>query len=136
MHDNKSADVDDALLDKCSLLQSQVYTPAAADELLLGNTSFDDSILLQNHPIKLEFNVTPDYVHVSRRSQTTPAANCVDIVALTRLGVRPNLATKSCVRCECMTLLQPAESNPAKRTWQGRWSKHCLCGGYWKKDTS
>ena len=116
-------------------MQSQVYAPAA-DELLLGNMTFDDSLLLQHHPIKLEFNVTPDFVTNNNRQQG--GKNHVDIVALSRLGVEPHQATKSCVRCGCMTLLQSAATDalPAKLTWHGQWSKHCMCGGYWKKDGS
>lgn len=118
-----SSDFDEQVLDKCLLLQSQVFAPSDV-RLLLGNTTFDDSLLLQSQPLSLKFGSTPPFS--PRNARSGPQ---LDSVHLTSLSASKK--HRVCIRCDSVSAVGLEVMSYILGQWQGTWQRNCACGGLW-----
>lgn len=125
---------DDALLDECCLLYSQVMIPHVNfGAMAYGIAS--PALWLQTTPLQLEYGQEPDFVQF--KSEPSPFDGAaqrealMDAVRHIYLGQQP-AAVKQCTRCCSLTLLHGLPRSAANRAWDQRWARGCPCGGHWK----
>ncbi|KAL8177694.1 UNVERIFIED_CONTAM: Mediator of RNA polymerase II transcription subunit 16 [Gekko kuhli] len=126
---------DDALIDECCLLPSQLLIPS------IGWLPANDSIIskLQNkQPLRLQFGKPPGLAGHSALLQydafaRAPGQPKIDHLRRLHLGAYPTEECKSCTRCGCVTMLKSPNKATAVKQWEQRWIKNCLCGGLWRK---
>ena len=127
--ENKGMDFDEALIDKCCLLRSQIYPPNN-EQGLFGSVS-GYSILSQNHPVKLTFQ-EPPVGGGELAGGEVGLAHRMDMVHQVTLGTNPAQPTKTCSRCGNLCLIESVCKYPVLQAWEGKWLKECPCGGLWK----
>ena len=136
--DNPTSEFEEALVDECSLLPSQMLI-LFCDRALFGDVRvYQSSVFLQSHPVQFVFNEPPSYIS---RLQTfivpdgrTQAQLKRDVVRQISLGEETEDPVRQCTRCNSMSLcsLNKTGSNPMKNDWEKRWFVTCPCGGQWK----
>ncbi|XP_077978485.1 mediator of RNA polymerase II transcription subunit 16-like [Glandiceps talaboti] len=144
--DDTYTDFDDALIDECILLPSQLLVPTMeslpVSEGITGRThsklpmSFHFESTPQHTPHVTSFNpsATPG-TELSMRLITDKHTQKHDIVRRIHLGVTPHDELKQCTRCSCISLVKSVAKSPALRAWDQRWVKSCICGGQWRRVT-
>ncbi|XP_048353108.1 mediator of RNA polymerase II transcription subunit 16 isoform X2 [Sphaerodactylus townsendi] len=133
--ENHPSEPDDALVDECCLLPSQLLIPN------IGWLPANDSIIskLQNkQPLRLLFGKPPGLMgHTALLQFDTfaraPGQPKIDHLRRLHLGAYPTEECKSCTRCGCVTMLKSPNKATAVKQWEQRWIKNCLCGGLWRK---
>ncbi|CAG9820870.1 unnamed protein product [Phaedon cochleariae] len=118
---------DDALIDECCLLPSQV-------QIQLLQPSNNRPVLASPHlaqqilPLQLEFNNEPECLASNSDSN---AGQTVDSIRHLYLGKTPRVI-KQCVRCGSSAGMVQATRTAAIRAWDQRWLRSCQCGGLWR----
>ncbi|KAH1006724.1 mediator of RNA polymerase II transcription subunit 16 [Dendroctonus ponderosae] len=118
---------DDALVDDCCLLPSQVQVQqmqAFSNRTVLASPQFSQLIL----PLQLEFNVEPECLTAPGDVSSNQT---IDSIRHLYLGKNPRVV-KQCVRCGNSAGTTPLARTAAIRAWDQRWSRSCQCGGQWK----
>ncbi|CAG9766408.1 unnamed protein product [Ceutorhynchus assimilis] len=118
---------DDALVDDCCLLPSQVQVQQMQplnNRTVLASPQLSQLIL----PLQLEFNTEPECL---TNSSDLTTCQTIDSIRHLYLGKTPRI-TKQCVRCGCSAGTTPVTRTAAIRAWDQRWLKSCQCGGQWK----
>ena len=127
---------DDALIDECCLLPSQLLV-TNLDQGLGVNCGFTSSIFQQQHPIRYTYGSSPDNetstsaIHPLTYLHSNPQHK-QDIVHQVHFGVSPSDDTKQCSRCGALSMLKGSCKSAVMRAWDHGWAKMCLCGGHWK----
>lgn len=130
---------DDSLLDDCYLLQSQVRAPTA-DQGMFGHIDYSAVILSQQHPMTFTFGEAPrqtskGIVLPSVMPERQPQCRQKrDVIRQLTLGVNAPAPTKTCSRCNSMSLVNATFKSATMNMWDKQWAKYCLCGGHWKLD--
>lgn len=124
---------DDALIDDCCLLPSQVLIPQmqqAYPQICIASPA----LVYQNFPIQLEYGVEPEGLLFTPEVNTVEgdvySDRCVDSIRHLHLGKNP-MSIKKCTRCNASSSIIPGARSTAMKSWEQRWSKSCCCGGYW-----
>ncbi|KAM3656512.1 mediator of RNA polymerase II transcription subunit 16 isoform 1-T1 [Ammospiza maritima maritima] len=145
--ENHITEPDDALIDECCLLPSQLLIPN------IDWLPINDGIIskLQNKQlVRLQFGKAPGLVGHTVSSQfdafvRAPGQPKIDHLRRLHLGAYPTEECKSCTsspavlhplcphRCGCVTMLKSPNKVTAVKQWEQRWIKNCLCGGLWRK---
>ncbi|XP_050308117.1 mediator of RNA polymerase II transcription subunit 16 [Anthonomus grandis grandis] len=118
---------DDALVDDCCLLPSQVQVQQMQPintRTALASSQLSQIIL----PLQLEFNTEPDCLAIPCDSNVNQT---IDSIRHLYLGKKPR-AYKQCVRCGATAGTTPVTRTAAIRAWDQRWLQSCQCGGQWK----
>lgn len=118
---------DDALVDDCCVLPSQVQVQQMQpinNRTVLASPQLSQLIL----PIQLEFNTEPECL-----LNTSDSATCqtIDSIRHLYLGKTPRVV-KQCVRCGGSAGTTPVTRTAAIRAWDQRWLRSCQCGGQWR----
>ncbi|NWV75242.1 MED16 polymerase, partial [Dasyornis broadbenti] len=133
--ENHITEPDDALIDECCLLPSQLLIPN------IDWLPINDGIIskLQNKQlVRLQFGKAPGLVGHTVSSQfdafvRAPGQPKIDHLRRLHLGAYPTEECKSCTRCGCVTMLKSPNKVTAVKQWEQRWIKNCLCGGLWRR---
>ncbi|XP_019881437.1 mediator of RNA polymerase II transcription subunit 16 isoform X1 [Aethina tumida] len=118
---------DDALIDECCLLPSQVQIQPlqqTSNKIALACPQLSQQIL----PLQLEFNNEPECLASSNDIHT---GQTVDSIRHLYLGRTPRMI-KQCVRCGSAAGTVPVTRTAAIRAWDQRWLRSCQCGGLWR----
>ncbi|XP_074042596.1 mediator complex subunit 16 [Leptinotarsa decemlineata] len=118
---------DEALIDECCLLTSQVQIQLlqpSNNRVVLGSPHLAQQIL----PLQLEFNNEPECL---TSNVETPPGQTVDSIRHLYLGRTPRVV-KQCVRCCSSAGIVQATRTAAIRAWDQRWLRSCQCGGLWR----
>ncbi|XP_030766821.1 mediator of RNA polymerase II transcription subunit 16 [Sitophilus oryzae] len=121
---------DDALVDECCLLPSQVQVQPMLpinNRVVLASPQLVQVTL----PIQLEFNNDPE---VLVNSADLSSSQTVDSIRHLYLGKTPRVV-KQCVRCGGSAGTTPVTRTAAIRAWDQRWIRSCQCGGQWRMQT-
>uniref|UniRef100_A0A2K5EAD2 Mediator of RNA polymerase II transcription subunit 16 n=1 Tax=Aotus nancymaae TaxID=37293 RepID=A0A2K5EAD2_AOTNA len=131
--DGPASEPDEALVDECCLLPSQLLIPSldwlpASDGLV--------SRLQPKQPLRLQFGRAPTLPGSATTLQLdglarAPGQPKIDHLRRLHLGAYPTEECKACTRCGCVTMLKSPNRTTAVRQWEQRWIKNCLCGGLW-----
>lgn len=119
---------DDALIDDCCLLPSQVQIQQMQqnhNRVVLASPLLSQ----QSLPLQLEFDNEPECL--SNGMSDSIHGQTVDSIRHLFLGRVPR-AVKQCVRCGCTAATVPITRTAAIRAWDQRWSRSCQCGGLWR----
>lgn len=129
---------DEALLDECCLLPSQVLIPS----LNLGVDAkgvASPALFLNTLPLPFEYGIEPSFMNYRLDSNvvegSVPTNQLYDNVRHTYLGSQPS-QYKQCARCSCVSMLKNLPKSAATKAWEQRWARSCPCGGHWKLATS
>ncbi|XP_066249604.1 mediator of RNA polymerase II transcription subunit 16 [Euwallacea similis] len=118
---------DEALIDDCCLLPSQVQIqPMQSSNMRTALASPQLAQLIL--PIQLEYNTEPECLTNSSDPSTIQT---VDSIRHLYLGKLPRVV-KQCVRCGISASTTPITRTAAIRAWDQRWLRFCQCGGGWK----
>ena len=136
--DSGSFEHDDALLDECCLLPSQVLIPNM-DRAFTGENNQVSCIFTQLQPIQYHFGDLPEQATRVSPVYALPDGQSFsqqkrDSVHQVYLGVSPSEDIKQCSRCACLSMLRTSTRSVAMRSWDHRWAKICPCGGQWKME--
>ncbi|XP_059470201.1 mediator of RNA polymerase II transcription subunit 16 [Neocloeon triangulifer] len=133
----QSPDPDEALVDECLLLPSQVKIPQINSS---SSTAVVMAPALFYHPlpIQLEFGTEPENLQTPAESNPVEGAlqtqQVIDCIRHIYLGKSP-LIVRVCCRCGGMSQAQTHNSlrlSAAIKAWDQRWIKSCRCGGAWR----
>ncbi|KAJ8924150.1 hypothetical protein NQ315_006934 [Exocentrus adspersus] len=119
---------DDALIDECCLLPSQVQIQLLQqinNRTVLASPQLAQQIL----PLQLEFNNEPECLACSNIE--SGSGQIVDTIRHLYLGRTPRVV-KQCVRCGASAGTVPVTRTAAIRAWDQRWLRSCQCGGLWR----
>ncbi|XP_075213152.1 mediator complex subunit 16 [Lycorma delicatula] len=130
----QSSESDDALIDECCLLPSQVMIPPLNTATAITAIT-SPSLFYQALPIHLEYGVEPDCLlfipELNPLEGSTALEQTVDTIRHIYLGQQP-LVVKQCCRCGGKAQLQSCTRTAAIRAWDQRWARACRCGGHWR----
>ncbi|XP_070565835.1 mediator of RNA polymerase II transcription subunit 16-like [Ptychodera flava] len=142
--DDSYSEFDDALIDECILLPSQLLVPNLESlpvvEGITGKITgklpmsfhFESTPLHIPHVTSFNPGATPGS-ELTTRLMTDKHCHKHDIVRRIHLGVAPHDELKQCTRCSCVSLVKSTAQTPALKAWDQRWVKACVCGGQWRK---
>ncbi|KAF7283251.1 mediator complex subunit 16 [Rhynchophorus ferrugineus] len=117
---------DDALVDECCLLPSQVQVQPMQpinNRVVLASPQLAQLSL----PIQLEYYTEPECFLTGDHL----APQTVDSIRHLYLGKRPRVV-KQCVRCGGSAGTTTVKRTAAIRAWDQRWIRSCQCGGQWR----
>lgn len=137
---SQSSEPDDALIDECCMLPSQVMIPQMNPPIVyIGVAS--PLLFYQALPLQMEYGTEPEFLRY-----VTPEFGCgangdgtsvlgsgqvMDIIRHIYLGKKP-LAVKQCTRCGGVAQVHSSPRTAAIRAWDQRWARGCRCGGHWE----
>ncbi|GIX93699.1 mediator of RNA polymerase II transcription subunit 16 [Caerostris extrusa] len=131
---NHGSELDDTLLDECSLLPNQVLVPI----IELGTQAFgvaSPALFMNSLPLQFEYLCQPEFLKYNSKAHniegTIPQNHKTDIVRHVSLGNNPT-NVRQCTRCYSSSMLKAGARSAATRAWDQRWLKCCPCGGQWK----
>ncbi|XP_062308317.1 mediator of RNA polymerase II transcription subunit 16 isoform X2 [Osmerus eperlanus] len=127
-------DPDEALIDECCLLPSQLLVPS------MDWLPVNDGVICKlqgKQPLRLQFS-KPYSLPLNSNSQVEifsriAGAQRMDNLRCLHMGVSPTEESKACTRCGCVTMLRSPNKTNAMKQWEQRWIKNCLCGGLWRR---
>ncbi|XP_053437482.1 mediator of RNA polymerase II transcription subunit 16 isoform X3 [Nycticebus coucang] len=130
-----SSEPDEALVDECCLLPSQLLIPSL-DWLPVSDGLV--SRLQPKQPLRLHFGKAPMLPGSATTLQLdglirAPGQPKIDHLRRLHLGAYPTEECKACTRCGCVTMLKSPNRTTAVKQWEQRWIKNCLCGGLWRR---
>nr|XP_054767046.1 mediator of RNA polymerase II transcription subunit 16-like [Lytechinus pictus] len=144
-HDKQPTELDESLIDECTLLPSQVGVPpwdlspvtegyTGKIHVRHGQSSFQFGTLPGRMISIATFSLGPE---IYTRSLTDRLHQKFDVVRKLSLGVTPHKEIRRCSRCSCISLMPPVtqQSSTVRVVWEKRWERNCLCGGLWRKVT-
>ncbi|XP_046399447.1 mediator of RNA polymerase II transcription subunit 16 [Ischnura elegans] len=136
----QSSDPDDALIDECCALPSQVMIPLMNPPTVYVGVA-SPLLSYQALPLQLEFGTEPEFLRYvtpefgsganSDGSNVLGSGQVVDVVRHIYLGKKPS-AVKQCTRCGGVAQVHNSLRTAAIRAWDQRWARGCLCGGLWE----
>ncbi|XP_071450727.1 mediator of RNA polymerase II transcription subunit 16 [Hetaerina americana] len=137
----QSTEPDEALIDDCCVLPSQVMIPVMnPPTLYIGVAS--PLLSYQALPLLLEFGTEPEFLRYTTPEFGIGANNndganvlgsgqVMDVVRHIYLGKKPSVV-KQCTRCGGVAQVHSSFRTAAIRAWDQRWARGCLCGGTWE----
>eukprot|EP00057_Strongylocentrotus_purpuratus_P011429 XP_011665903.1 PREDICTED: mediator of RNA polymerase II transcription subunit 16 [Strongylocentrotus purpuratus] len=144
-HDKQPTELDESLIDECTLLPSQVGVPpwdlspvtegyTGKIHVRHGQSSFQFGTLPGRMISIATFSLGPE---IYTRSLTDRLHQKFDVVRKLSLGVTPHKEIRRCSRCSCISLMPPVtqQSSTVRVVWEKRWERNCLCGGLWRTVT-
>ncbi|XP_072179168.1 mediator of RNA polymerase II transcription subunit 16-like [Diadema setosum] len=141
--DEQPTELDESLIDECTLLPSQVGIPPW--DLSPVTEGYTGKIHVRHGQSSFQFGMLPGRMisiatfsfgpEIYTRSLMDRLHQKFDLVRKMSLGVKPHKDIRRCSRCSCISLLPPitASSNTVRILWEKRWERGCLCGGLWRK---
>ncbi|XP_013387309.1 mediator of RNA polymerase II transcription subunit 16 [Lingula anatina] len=135
--DGGNAEYDEALVDECCSLPSQLMVPCVEQHVIMSSPMALQLAL--QHPQRFIINHPPEGAHkpnlVSSWTEGQYHTNALrDVVRQIFIGSSPAEDVRRCLRCGSLSLLRSTSKTAAMKAWDQRWSKMCLCGGHWKLD--
>ncbi|KAB0391021.1 hypothetical protein E2I00_006589, partial [Balaenoptera physalus] len=126
-----TSEPDEALVDECCLLPSQLLIPSL-DWLPVSDGLV--SRLQPKQPLRLHFGKPPALPGSATSLQLdglirAPGQPKMDHLRRLHLGAYPTEACKACTRCGCVTMLKSPNKTTAVKQWEQRWIKNCLRKG-------
>ncbi|XP_074650663.1 mediator of RNA polymerase II transcription subunit 16-like [Tubulanus polymorphus] len=130
-----NSDFDDALVDECCLLHSQISVPNL-EQIMIQDGKHLNTISAQQ-PVKFVYGDLPDHMTKPVSASLvldgqSPAVGKRDSIRQIGLGVSPPERLKQCSRCGNISLIRAQVKSPDLKAWDQRWARFCMCGGQWK----
>ncbi|XP_065339940.1 mediator of RNA polymerase II transcription subunit 16 [Cloeon dipterum] len=131
----QSPEPDEALIDECLLLPSQVRIPQISSSSSAA-VVMTPALFYHPLPIQLEFGTEPENLQMPVENNPVEGAvqtqQVIDCIRHVFLGKSP-YAVRVCCRCGGMSQTHNSQRiSAAIKAWDQRWIKSCRCGGAWR----